>query len=53
MKVQLQATSLRSGVWAVRPVGQLGTMGWYPVAWTVQYITAKTAAEAVRKAMPL
>jgi len=47
----LEAVELRDGRWAVRPVGQLGTCGWYPKAWTVQYIKARSAEEAIRKAV--
>lgn len=50
MRYQLEATHLRGNLYAVRPVGQLGTMGWHPVAWTVQYIRAKSPALAVAKA---
>jgi hypothetical protein len=47
---KLEATNLRPGRWAVRPEGQLGTMGWYPYSWTVIYVNAKSADEAIRKA---
>jgi hypothetical protein len=47
----LEATELRPGLYAVRPKGQLGTCGFYPCAWTVQYIKASSAAEAVRRAL--
>jgi hypothetical protein len=50
MKDQLEATHLRGRRWAVRPAGQLGTCGWHPYAWTVIYVNASNAAEAVRKA---
>jgi hypothetical protein len=36
--------------WAVRPKGKLGTMGWYPVAWTVCYVTATSEQIALRMA---
>jgi len=45
-----EATALRGGLWAVRPVGALGTCGWSPYAWTVQYIRARSESEALRKA---
>ena len=48
--VELEATPLRDGKWAVRPKGQLGTCGFHPIPWTVQYIRARSAAEAIRKA---
>ena len=48
--MELEATELRNGQWAVRPAGQLGTMGWHPYPWTVVYVRAPNAGEAVRKA---
>jgi len=50
MPVTLEATELRDGRWAVRPAGQLGTMGWHPIPWTVIYVNAPNAVIAVRKA---
>lgn len=47
----LEATHLRSRRYAVSPKGQLGTCGWYPVAWTVQYVTARNEQDAVNKAI--
>lgn len=47
---ELEAIQLRSGKWAVRPVGQLGTCGWYPEPWTIQYVSARSEAEAIRVA---
>jgi len=35
---------------AVRPQGALGTCGWAPEPWTVQYVRARSAEEALRKA---
>ena len=46
----LEATHIRGQQWCVRPVGQLGTCGFSPVPWTAQFIRAKTAEEALRKA---
>ncbi len=46
----MEAIHLRDNIWAVRPAGQLGTCGFYPKAWTVRYVKARTAAEAIRKA---
>jgi len=48
--IQYEATHLRDNRWAVRPQGQLGTCGWYPVPWQVQYVTARSAEAALRKA---
>lgn len=48
--LELEATQLNGGRWAVRPKGQLGTCGWYPQPWTVAYVKAATADEAIRKA---
>lgn len=45
----LEATQLRN-CWAVRPAGQLGTMGWHPHPWTVVYVKAASSDEAVLKA---
>lgn len=53
IEVKLEATHLRGREYAVRPEGQLGTCGFYPVAWTVQYITATCPEQAVRKASKL
>lgn len=49
IEVPLEATQL-SRCWAVSPLGQLGTCGFYPVPWTVQYIKAHTREEAIRRA---
>jgi len=47
----MEAVYLRDNLWAVRPKGALGTCGWINgIAWTVQYIRAKSAEEALRKA---
>jgi hypothetical protein len=51
--MKLEATHLRGNLWAVKPENQLGTCGWYPRPWTVQYIRARSAEEAVRKAKPV
>lgn len=48
--MEYEATELKPGRYAVRPKGQLGTCGWYPAPWTVIYVTARTANEAIRKA---
>lgn len=36
--------------WAVRPFGCVGTSGFYPFPWTVVYVTASNAEEAMKKA---
>lgn len=51
IKFGLEATHLRGRRYAVSPQGQLGTCGWYPVAWTVQYITATSGQAAINKAI--
>lgn len=43
------ATLLHDNIYAVRPTGQLGTCGYYPYAWTVQYIKAKSPQQAIQK----
>ena len=48
--MDMEATYLRDGRYAVRPTGQLGTCGWHPKPWTVVYVNARNADEAVRKA---
>lgn len=48
--MKLEATHLRGRQYAVRPEGQLGTCGWYPKAWTVQYVNASSPQEAIAKA---
>lgn len=45
----MEATLLRDGVYAVRPIGQLGTCGWYPYPWTVTYVHAVSEQDALRK----
>lgn len=50
---ELEATHLRGNLYVVRPKGQLGTCGFYPKAWTIQYIRASSLVEALRKAKPL
>lgn len=49
----LEATHLRGNRWAVRPAGQLGTCGFHPEPWTVRYVTARNAEDAVRKSARL
>ena len=44
------ATHLRGRRFAVRPEGQLGTCGSWPVLWTVIYVNASSATDALRKA---
>lgn len=50
IEVELEATHLRGREYAVRPAGQLGTCGFSPCPWTVQYVRASSAVEAVCKA---
>ena len=50
MTIKLEATHLQGRRYAVKPEGQLGTCGWHPVPWTVTYVTARSPAEAIRKA---
>lgn len=47
---QLEATHLRDRKWAVRPVGRLGTCGFYPEPWVVVYVTASSAESAIAAA---
>ena len=54
--MEYEATELRdfghdTMTWAVRPRGQIGTMDWYPEPWTVIYVRAHTAGEAISKAL--
>lgn len=48
--IEYEATELRNQKWAVRPKGQLGTCGWAPRPWTVIYVKARCAEEALHKA---
>lgn len=48
--MKFEATHLRNSLWAVRPEGQLGTCGFYPEPWTVHYVSAPTAEQALAKA---
>ena len=48
--IKLEATHLKENRYAVRPSGQLGTCGFYPYAWTVVYVNARSEADAIRKA---
>lgn len=48
---ELEAIRLRENLWAVRPTGAVGTCGWIGGRpWMVQYVRAKDAEEAVKKA---
>lgn len=44
------AECLRGNRWVVRPEGQLGTCGFFPQAWSAVFVTARSEAEALRKA---
>lgn len=48
-----EATKLRNNRFAVRPVGQLGTMGYHPYPWQAVYVKAPHEAAALRIAAPL
>lgn len=48
--MKLEATQLRGNKWVVRPEGQLGTMGWHPKPWTAVFVTARSEADAIKKA---
>lgn len=45
--VEYEATDLGNRLWAVRPLGQLGTMGWSPVPWTVVYVRSDSPRSAL------
>lgn len=47
----LDATHLRGNVYAVRPKGQLGTCGYHPYPWTVEYVRARDATSAIQRAL--
>jgi hypothetical protein len=47
----LEATELRGGRYAVRPKGALGTCGFYPCSWSVHYVKARCASEAIRRSV--
>lgn len=49
--MNLEATHLRDRSWAVRPLGCCGTCGWVRGrAWSVIYVKATSAGEAINKA---
>lgn len=46
----LEAVRLRDNLWAVRPIGALGTCGWINgKPWTVKYVRADSEGDALRK----
>ena len=47
--IKLEATHLGGRRYAVRPLGQLGTCGFYPRPWTAAYVNAGNYAEAIMK----
>ena len=51
--VEMEAMHLRGNMWAVRPKGQLGTMGWHPYPWSVCYVNADSAKQALARAKAL
>ena len=51
MALKLEALHLRDRKYAVHPVGTVGTCGWIDgKPWQVVFVTASSAADAVRKA---
>ncbi len=53
-RVPLEAIrALRPGQWFVRPLGAIGTCGFYPVPWDTQIICAPSAEAAIARARPL
>jgi hypothetical protein len=50
METKLEAVHLRARTYAIRPENQLGTCGWYPLPWTVQFVIAGSAKSALAKA---
>lgn len=48
--MKYEADHLRGNRWAVRPEGQLGTCGFYPKAWQIVYVNARSESDALRKA---
>ena len=53
IEVEMEATHLSGSKYAVRPKGQLGTCGFYPCPWAVQYVRAGNAVDAVLRAKKL
>lgn len=45
--IELEATHMRDNLYAVRPKGQLGTCGFHPIAWVVEYVRARSATHAI------
>ena len=52
IQVKMDAMLMNNGSYAVRPEGQLGSCGGYPILWTVQYIRARSSDEAISKSNP-
>jgi hypothetical protein len=48
---ELDATSLRGGIYFVRPRGQLGTCGFWPESWQGVTVTARDSKQAIEKAL--
>lgn len=52
LDIEYEATRLANGRWAIRPKGQLGTMGSYKgVLWEACFVDAPTEAEALQIAL--
>lgn len=47
--IELYATKLNNGEYAVKPLGQLGTCGFYPIPWEVVYVKACNEEDAISK----
>ena len=47
--IELDAIKLNNGEYAVKPKGQLGTCGFYPIPWEVSYVKARSAEDAIEK----
>lgn len=50
LRVIPDATPLRDGLWAVRPLDKCGTCGFHPVPWAVIYVKARNADDAISRA---
>jgi hypothetical protein len=48
--VEYEATRLKGRHFVVRPRGQLGTCGFYPIPWQAVFTKAATEREALKRA---